>query len=156
MSNRAKLVNPFCYNPRITAQYIVCTSDFMPFDEKSISQFESNFMTWHNNYIPASFVLLQCNSSFQAFSCFTVKHFRVSSFLFWRIFDLIRLEILNEILLSCFINLAIFLEKNETKLQLRSRLLHTDIRIYETFDTNSIAKENIHEFLNISLSLNKV
>ena len=112
MSNRAKLVNPFCYNPRITAQYIVCTSDFMPFDEKSISQFESNFMTWHNNYIPAAcFVLLQCNSSFQAFSCFTVKHFRVSSFLFWRIFDLIRLEILNEILLSCFINLAIFLVK---------------------------------------------
>ena len=110
MSNRAKLVNPFCYNPRITAQYIVCTSDFMPFDEKSISQFESNFMTWHNNYIPACFVLLQCNSSFQAFSCFTVKHFRVSSFLLWRIFDLIRLEILNEILLSCFINLAIFLE----------------------------------------------
>ena len=113
MSNRAKLVNPFWYNPRITAQYIVCsTSDFMPFDEKSISQFESNFMTWHNNYIPAAcFVLLQCNSSFQAFSCFTVKHFRVSSFLFWRIFDLIRLEILNEILLSCFINLAIFLVK---------------------------------------------
>ena len=114
MSNRAKLVNPFCYNPRITAQYIVCTSDFMPFDEKSISQFESNFMTWHNNYIHTSlacFVLLQCNSSFQAFSCFTVKHFRVSSFLLWRIFDLIRLEILNEILLSCFINLAIFLEE---------------------------------------------
>ena len=120
------------------------TSDFMPFDEKSISQFESNFMTWHNNYIPAAcFVLLQCNSSFQAFSCFTVKHFRVSSFLFWRIFDLIRLEILNEILLSCFINLAIFLVKALWN-QMTNTFSTTKYRwIYETFDTHRIAKENI-------------
>ena len=133
MSNRAKLVNPFCYNPRITAQYIVCTSDFMPFDEKSISQFESNFMTWHNNYIPACFVLLQCNSSFQAFSCFTVKHFRVSSFLLqWRIciwFDLVGIYWMKYCCLASLISQYFwrkneFLKLYETKLQLRSRLLH--------------------------------
>ena len=166
MSNRAKLVNPFCYNPRITAQYIVCTLVTSCHLTRNQSR-NLNQISWHGTITTYQQPALYCCNVIALF-----KHFHAS---LWNIFVFhlffydayliwfgwkywMKYCCLASLILQYFWRKNEFLKLYETKLQLRSRLLFTywHTNLWNIWYTYSIAKENIHEFLNISLYLNKV
>ena len=77
MSNRAKLVNPFCYNPRITAQYIVCTQVTSCHLTRNQSR-NLNQISWHGTITTYQQPALYCCNVIALF-----KHFHAS---LWNIF----------------------------------------------------------------------